>query len=119
MNIIAALHKILAESEEKSQSGVKEDLRIDKWLATFKSIGKPGDQVWAENEVLHSYYTIIAKKVGNTLYINETKYSKTTSALTHHLKFAAEEKGYKVIYRNEAFFETKMAEKLPMGFRRM
>ena len=90
---------------------------ISAWLTAGESRGKDGDICWSKGDSLYSYRTVTAKKKGKTLYINETKYSKTTTGQTSFLKRIAESSGWKVELKPEAFFKTTMVEKLPSGYR--
>jgi len=91
-------------------SGAKEISKIEKWLVDKQDFGKEPDQVWAKDKVLYSYKTIIAKIRGNTLYLNTTKYSNTTSKLQSYIKNNA--KDFTVVEKDEKFFKTSMPEKL-------
>lgn len=99
-------------------AGKPEEAAIEKWLeAKGGKFGKQGGSGWSQDKEFWSYKTVIAKIKGNTLYVNSTKYSKTTSKLTENLKRTGEEKGFDVKEKDEAFFKTSMPEKLPSGYR--
>jgi hypothetical protein len=126
----AALAKFptLAEalSGGEAEAGVPEKDLIEAWVKAGGQLekGKEGDQCWCSKRQLYSYNTIIAKFVkspssGNTVYVNSTKYSPTTSRLTQHLLNVAREHGLvSIIEKPEAFFKTAMPEKFPMGYKR-
>lgn len=95
-----------------AEAGAKENARVFKWLESFDSFGKEPDQAWAEGPLLYSYKTVIAKRLGKKLYVNETKYSQTTTKLIRSLTNLAEDMGLEVIAKPENFFKTGMERKL-------
>lgn len=46
---------------------------------------------------LINYTTTIAEKVGNTIYLNTTKFSKTTSTIQNKLRYLATQKGFAIV----------------------
>jgi hypothetical protein len=111
-----ARQKIVAE---KAMAGAKEEGLIRSWLSTGESVGKDGDIIWAKGDTLYSYRTIIAKRdaPSDLLYVNEKKYSRTTSKHTKYLEQIASSSGWKIEQKPEEFFNTSMPEKLPGGYR--
>jgi len=101
----------------KTEAGKKEELKIEAWLLAEKDFGSDGDTAWAKGDSLYSYRTVIARKDGMTLHVNEKRYSNTTTKLTNYVAMLAEEHGYQVSYQPEEFFNTSMREKLPGDYR--
>ena len=95
------------------KAGGKELEQYNKWIASLKSFGKPGKQLWADGKTLYSYNTIIAKAYGKKLFLNTTKYSQTTSKLQSHIK--QNPGNYQLVEKDEKFLKTMMKEKLPVG----
>jgi hypothetical protein len=115
---------------EVAEAGKKEEERIEKWLSDQQSFGGAPDAAWANGPVLYSYNTVIAKRDKDVLYLNETKYSKTTTKLTRFLERKADlvaikqpsapggkwwARGLKVEKKPESFFKTSMPYKLDWG----
>ena len=113
------IKKVLATTaveEDESTAGKPEQSAIDKWLdAGGGTFGKKSQSGWTEGDKVWSYHTVIGKLEGKTLYVNSNKYSPTTSKLVGYLKVAAKQRSYKIVEKDEAFFETSMKEKLPSG----
>lgn len=112
---IAEVSEPQAEAAADAEAGKKETDRVDQWLETMQAFGKPADIAWADGNLLYSYNTMIAKRLGPKLYLNETKYSNTTSKLMNHIKAAAEAMGLQITMLGEAFFGTTMEKKLPFA----
>lgn len=60
-----------------------------------------------EKFVLVNYETPIAYIIGNDLWINQCKYSQSTSAIQGQLNYQASNSNYNVIYYNEGKIESK------------
>ena len=56
---------------------------------------------------LINYQTAIAYIIGNDLWINQCKYSQSTSAIQGQLNYQASNSNYNVIYYNEGKIERK------------
>ena len=93
------------------EAGAKEEALIRSWLTAGAQQGSDGDTAWTKGDLLYSYRTIIAKKADGKLFLNSTKYSKTTTKLTQFLQRLAGSI-MEVQLEPEAFFNTQMKEKL-------
>lgn len=111
------LKSFLVNSSEISESGKKEESKISLWLSSGKDFGKDGDVAWSQGNDLYSYRTIIAKKDNKIIFINENRYSNTTTKITRFLEVEAESQGFSVEHKPESFFNTQMVEKLPSGYK--
>ena len=108
--------KKLLNSKEV-EAGKKEESKIQDWLLNGEDFGKDGDSAWAKGDLLYSYRTIIAKREDKSLYVNQNKYSQTTSKMTRYVTHLANDNGYAVMMKPEEFFNTSMREKLPGGYK--
>lgn len=101
-----------AEGAADAEAGAKEEKSIGMWLESMEGFGKRPDAAWADGNILYSYKTVIAKRLGNKVFVNETKYSATTSKLTNAVKSIANQMGLQVVTKDEEFFGTQMMRKL-------
>lgn len=111
------VNRVLADLEDKeADAGKPEQSAIEKWLdAKGGSFGKQGYPAWTQGDLVYSYNTVIGKIKGDRVYVNDTKYSSTTSRLQGFLKMAAKQHGYEVEEKDEAFFKTSMPHKVEPG----
>lgn len=89
--------------------------RAEEWLRTTKQAGTAPDVFWTDGDYGYSYNTVIAKKEGNKLFLNRTKYSKTTSNLIRAIESSAEDLGMTIINKEEDYFNTSMPIKFGGG----
>lgn len=100
------------ESAVDTEAGAKAEKEIARWIEGMASFGQRPDSAWADGNLLYSYKTVIAKRLGNKIYVNQTKYSATTSRLVGAVRNLAQQRGLQVIEKDEDFFGTQMMRKL-------
>lgn len=130
--VAIAIQNIAADAEpplagppvKKTRTGLSPETAatINAWLWEGKSSGGPKDtgglkMAWAHDDMLFSYGTLLAKLVGDTLYVNSTIYTHKSGAVRNYLVAqvkAASEQGSKIniVYKPEGFFDTSMPKKV-------
>lgn len=104
-----------AESSQEVDAAKTDEKLMAKWLAGEQKVSEIPAAFSAEGDVAHSYNTVIAKKKDKTLFVNMTKYSKTTTKLQQALVNLGMQAGYDVQQKDGAFFRTSMPYKYKMG----
>jgi hypothetical protein len=56
-----------------------------------------GRTLTSDGETLINYSTIIAKHIGDKLYLNKNKYSRTTSKIQSQLHYIADRMGFTIV----------------------
>ena len=56
-----------------------------------------GRTLTSDGETLINYSTIIAKHIGNKLYLNKNKYSRTTLKIQSQLHYMADRMGFTIV----------------------
>jgi hypothetical protein len=111
----AWLMKQAESAKEVDAMAMVDEKRMEKWLAGAEEVAQIPKAFSAKGDTAYSYNTILAKKKGKTLFVNMTKYSKTTSRLQDALVDLAEKAGYEVVKKDGAYFRTSMPYKYKMG----
>lgn len=106
-----------SEPKPKEAEGSKKDEElISRWLESKGgNFGKPSHPFNTKGDTAYSYDTKIAVIKGDRLFLNETRYSNTTSKIQSALRREGAAKGFKVEEHPEGFFKTSMPHKYGAG----